>query len=571
MRRKMKNVMTLLLTAVMILAMSIPSLAANVTIGGNANDGKISLTDHTFVAYQIFTGTQKEGEEDGHLADVQWSQNDIKVQEFFDAIKKDDLLKDDFTDVDIKNDATGQVTYADLAPIIAEKISQYQNDSVQAKRFAQLAYENKNGKGTKLRAGTSTLTPGYYLIVDTTTGGTDKEPVINPALLQVTGKGDITIAPKVGTPDLEKTRQDVQANINGDYNIGDLVPYSITSTAVDTTQYKNYSYTFVDTMSKGHMLIEDSLKVTIGTGANEVIYVTKKDSGSGKLTVINSTSKEENENINISISKDTAAGTTTIETTVDLRKDHEEIIAENTPIKITYVTVLNEDAVVGNGTDSNDPANWNKAHLEFTRDYEGNTARTPNKKVTVYTFGLNVTKVDGENADTKLPGAEFVLYKMSGGKKKYASVVAGRDGHYKIDADTDKFSDTWSATKPATGNLKVDGNGNFVIDGLDAGTYYLEETKAPAGYNTLKNPITIIVTPTYDDVGKLTALKVTADTTEVTGDAAKGTADITVANNQGPTLPETGGSGTTVLYVAAILLFGMAVFCFMMNRKKREQ
>ena len=45
----------------------------------------------------------------------------------------------------------------------------------------------------------------------------------------------------------------------------------------------------------------------------------------------------------------------------------------------------------------------------------------------------------------------------------------------------------------------TDSTGELSILGLDQGTYYLKETKAPDGYRLLKDPVVLNVTPTYTD------------------------------------------------------------------------
>ncbi|MDY3286908.1 MAG: SpaA isopeptide-forming pilin-related protein, partial [Eubacteriales bacterium] len=174
------------------------------------------------------------------------------------------------------------------------------------------------------------------------------------------------------------------------------------------------------------------------------------------------------------------------------------------------------------------------------------TGKTPEDEVLVFTYELDVTKVDGQNADTKLSGAEFVLLNSD---KRKAAVVA--DG--KITGWADVTTADGKTTYPAGSTLTSGVDGKFVIAGLDAGSYYLVETKAPAGYNLLKNPIKVTIAATLDKTENNPAL--TALTISVDGGAAKdgnltsGAVETNVENNQGATLPETGGAGTTAFYI----------------------
>ena len=106
---------------------------------------------------------------------------------------------------------------------------------------------------------------------------------------------------------------------------------------------------------------------------------------------------------------------------------------------------------------------------------------------------------------------------------------------------------------------------------MDAGTYELYETKAPGGYNKLKDPIKIVITATLDkteDNPALTALTIKVDDSAAEdGDVTKGTVSTTVTNNSGATLPETGGVGTTLFYIiGGVLMVGAAVL--LVTRKR---
>lgn len=82
-------------------------------------------------------------------------------------------------------------------------------------------------------------------------------------------------------------------------------------------------------------------------------------------------------------------------------------------------------------------------------------------------------------------------------------------------------------------------SGEFTIQGLDADTYYLTETKQPDGYNKLSAPITVVI----DENGNITVNGQKSSVTEVK-----------VLNNTGTILPTTGGNGTSLIYFLGTVL-----------------
>ena len=99
---------------------------------------------------------------------------------------------------------------------------------------------------------------------------------------------------------------------------------------------------------------------------------------------------------------------------------------------------------------------------------------------------------------------------------------------------------------------------------------------APTGYNLLSSEITVVITATTTNgqtwtdgqaSSALTKLEVTADGTAGTGDTSTGIAGITVANNKGSTLPETGGIGTTIFYVLGSVLVLAAVVLLVTKKR----
>ena len=126
----------------------------------------------------------------------------------------------------------------------------------------------------------------------------------------------------------------------------------------------------------------------------------------------------------------------------------------------------------------------------------------------------------------------------------------------------------WVDNEADASVLKSNDNGLFNVIGLDQGTYYLKEIKAPDGYNLLKDEVKIVITATVSaEDKKVTKLDVTADGTTGTGDASKGTVGIEMENNKGTELPETGGIGTTIFYTVGGVLVLAAVVLLVTKKR----
>lgn len=104
----------------------------------------------------------------------------------------------------------------------------------------------------------------------------------------------------------------------------------------------------------------------------------------------------------------------------------------------------------------------------------------------------------------------------------------------------------------------------LTLSGLDAGTYYLTETKAPDGYNKLGSPVKITITDT-DPNGIV-------DDGTGGADGADGYVEQTVENSDGFQLPTTGGIGTILFTAGGVLLMGLGVIVlvFVILRRRRS-
>ena len=522
--KKFKKLASLVLALVMALTMAVSVSAATVKVPSDE-----ILKDHTFTAYQVFSGR----EEGGVLSDVQWGSG-INSTDFLTALKADTTCGSKFKDC---TDAAA----------VANVLGDNNTDSALANAVAKLAYANKTGEGTALTSGENTLADGYYLVVDTTKN-VAAGSAYNTALLQVVGNINITVktdAPTVEKKVLEdeKYKQDggygTGYNDVADYNMGDAVPFHLIGSVPDMSRYDTYKYIFHDTLSAGLTLNEDSIKV----------YVASNKAGTDKAEITGWTKAVNEQSFTVSFANlKTVSG-----------------VSQGKYIIVEYTATLNQNAVVGLD------GNPNEVYLEYSNkpDQSGsgatdNTGKTPEDKVIVFTYELDTTKVDGQDNTKKLEGAEFKLHNAD---NKWAIV----DSNSKVTG--------WADTEEGGSTLTSDAEGLFKVIGLDNGTYYLKETKAPTGYNLLSKEITVVITATTtngqtwtDGVASsaLTNLAVTADGTAGTGDTSTGIAGITVANNKGSTLPETGGMGTTIFYVVgAILVLGAGILLITRRRMNK--
>lgn len=199
-----------------------------------------------------------------------------------------------------------------------------------------------------------------------------------------------------------------------------------------------------------------------------------------------------------------------------------------TQIVIQYLTTVKDDAVVKDEMK-------NTTHLT----YGDNNTTTEDSETITKTFGIPVFKYTKN--DQALAGAEFMLStdpNCTDGSKALKFTLNG-DNKYRFDST--------STNKTLT---SLD-NGRIDIEGLKAGTYYLKETKAPDGYNLLKK-IQII------EIGEDGSIKLNG--TENTG-------DVKVENNSGIELPSTGGMGTTLIYLAGIVLVVLSGYVLISKRR----
>ena len=358
-------------------------------------------------------------------------------------------------------------------------------------------------------------------------------------------------------PDLKKEVKKGETYANAaDASIGDMVEWKVSaSVPSNVDQLKKYSIT--DKMSNALTWVDDKaeLKLTYKSNNAEVpgFTLTEGETNDYKLT---------------SPTNDQKGGSWTIEFTEAGKKKLKDNNISS--IEVTFKTKLNDNAKIGKDGNLNDAQlDYSNAIYPSVDPTNPNDGKTPGEdhikdQAIVYSFSIDVTKVDGNNTATTLEGVHFDLYKYSGSDESPSeSDLKGSNGK-----------------KINTTDLVTDGAGKITVNGLENGNYYLVETKAAAGgYNLLRAPVKVIIKQTYtvtknttvikDENGNVTSTTTVVNETFTGGDAANaGTYSVTIENRKGFTLPKTGDIGTAMFLIIGIGGMLAAVYIMLRGRKR---
>ena len=405
----------------------------------------------------------------------------------------------------VEVDAQGYVTWKDNADAAAfAKLAQkYAKDN-------SIANQGYVEATTTTTATTTTvsfngLDLGYYL-VDTTLGTLCSLDTTNP---------DVVMQEKNEVPTNVKTVEEDSTGNYGEKNdadIGQTVNFKSTITAQPGAE----NYVFHDSMSAGLTYTGDAKIYTDEAMTQELATAYYK---------VNDTPDD----------RDTFD--------ITFEQDYLNTITAETKLYVKYSATLNASANVGI------EGNPNESKLSYGEINKGTGkpgSTTPLSETKTYTWDVDVFKYTMEGETEKaLAGATFTLSKNADGSNPIALVSEGNNV-YRVA----KTNETVTVTE-----ITTDATGKFTIKGLDADTYYLTETAAPAGYNKLADDqeITITATPGEKD-DTLTFSRPTAY----------------INNQSGAELPSTGGVGTTYFYaLGGVLAVGAAVL--LVTKKRAEQ
>ena len=503
--KSIKRIIALLLTAVMTMTMSVTAFAANpsCSLTVNVKEEGQDLQGQTISLYKLFgLTTSKSGDKTNYA---------YTVNDTYKATLANTLS----IDVNSKNEEFVK----NVSELDATKVQKFANDftakalteNLEAtKTSSKIAESQKSYEFTGLAA-------GYYLVY--VTGAKE----IQSSLVTVDGTTN-TVNLKTEAPNITKIAD------KDTVSIGQVVKYTVTGSVPDTTGYDQYQYIIHDELSTGLDFVNDENGTALGEGATTV-------------------------NVKVAFTGTGVTDASTAPTTATLSGTNKRTMAldlstwvranqtnKGKEFTITYYAKVNKDAVV---------TEKNKAQLEYGNKPGETTITTPSEAKTP-TYPLDILKTK-KGSGEKLAGAKFSLYTSETDANNGTNPikVTGSNGNYVVDPSS--TTTEFESVKSIEGK-----NYNLHVNGLAAGTYYLVETEAPAGYNKLTAPIKVVITKAGDDW------------TISKGDTKEEDKIIDVENSTGSLLPSTGGMGTIAFtVVAALLVLGVAV-SFIRDRKKEN-
>lgn len=528
--KKMKKILALALSLVMIMGMSMTAFATEGT-PGDTNENVGETTPDTGDTSGVTTSTDPEftgGEADGDGNYALTISNPVANHNYeIYQIFTGDVFDKNGTAVlsNIKYGSSYGATGNSLSDADVQLLNENMDDAIALAKY----YNSENrlkGAYTTLTAdkATAQVPAGYYLVKDVWAGSEPAEGTEQFSAYMVSIVGATTFTLKTITePEFEKKSEDLE--IVSDKKVGDEVPFQLKATLpadLDFNNFAKYTITFHDTLSEGLTFLDNSIGVSINGRPASVTDASLTFNG---------------QNLDYTIENVIGWCGITAES------------APGTVITIDYTATINNMAIARTGEK-------NEATLDYTNNPDGGQGSTPGDTVKVLLAQLVINKVDSNNAP--LSGAGFTLYEY-----KEGALV---DGEFdEIVYTADDFSQLAA--------ISGDNQDVFTFGGLKEGKYILVESTTPDGYNTMEpKEIEITFTKEKED-GSVSAMAVTpADMGWVCtpdSDGLGGLATATIVNNAGLELPSTGGIGTTIFYViGGIMVLGACVLLITKRRMK---
>ena len=524
--------------AVVLLASAMPTKAFAATTGVLTITSQSAEFENKAVSvWKMFDATVGANDAVGYQLVKEW-------EPFFKSANLDGFQGDNLRGAELSQKAyeyVGRLGVKDSEQVVAfaKKAAAWAKDAKNNVAATKTAIARPNQDSTKYEAKFEGLSYGYY-VVSPQDGSTGNNKRGTAAMLVNVKQAKTEAQLKSEYPTVDKTVADDDQNGGSDAQIGDKLKFTLTSKVPDLGEYEYFNFRFVDTLSKGLTLDESSIVVKIG---EKTLTLSNDNLATGQYTVKTEEVAEPQGATKLTI---------TLKDLVKLAKENSFTdIAAGDAITVTYSAALNKDAAVGTDPDAN---NTNSAKVEWgTKSESDYDSSSKEDKTHTYAFDFKIKKID-DTAPTANPltDAEFQIKKSGESAPMDLAVVSEGSETAPLIVRPAISPDDDAAAKTEVATPK---SGLIAFQGFDAGTYKLVETKAPDGYNKLKDEIAVVITPTYkQDDGTLQSY-------EVTFDAQKPTDGIfVIVNKKGIELPGTGGMGTILFTLVGAAAIGYGVY-----------
>ena len=466
MKKVIKKLLAALLAVAMVCAMAIPAFAYN------PGETKEDLnTKHDYGAFQIFEGVISK--DNPTLSDVNWGRNITEPDIFLAKLKEDPTIGGKF-----ETDFTAQ----DVLAVISKWHDSDDNSIAFARVVCHYLYPDANANPTPVATdhtgGINIPKSGYYLIVDTSTFSDDDfyHAYNSFFLLNVPQTPYVVLVNhKVVKPTVEKEvydNNDIGSTggwgSSADHAINEPFQFRLIA-KLPASENNGRAYDYYD---KYTVCFNDTLSAGITFDNLDTVEIANVDGSDSK----------EITDTDYTLVKDLheAGLPSSIKLSIDNVKKCADAagldLNDGATITVTYTAHLNDKATVNTANGSKTTDNKNSVFLQYSNNPRIDTSldHTTTSEVCVYTYQLNNTKYhDDDNPNNVLAGAGFRLYSDEAcHDEDEIKLKMNDDGTYSRD-----FSTEGKGVEMISGQ-----DGQFNVKGLDAGTYYLKETKTPDGY-----------------------------------------------------------------------------------------
>lgn len=560
MKKTMKKCLTLLLALAMLLAMAVPAAAEEPNYSRTITFTDVAQGD-TVKAYKLvgYNATYTEYEFHGDFNNF--------VGQYYNTsgtLSTEDYLKD--------------LDSTHMAALLAGYVNMCQIPGAAGNHA--LPTESATATADASKQVTLTLEPGYYVVLGSTTATNDRTYQLTSVFVQVKN-GELKVI--AGDGKTEINDDEVQLK----HTTGPIISMSVKDDKGTPAAWKGAAAGQV-----GEVL-DFYIHLKLPDYNNDNVYMTKlalNNTLKGLQYVENSAGVYNTEeiagatHIDNAVTVDTVSAYANGSQTVTFNLKYQNIKGTTGAVSAYLhfkAKVMPEAAAAGKTATA-------ETKLDYTFSLDPTTSRTTSAVgVKVHTYAFSLAKLSDEQnaAGANLPrtNAGFTLYSdntmTTPIKMVKVDATATTDAYYRpaLTGETDIVTEM-------AANMGADQN-TLLVRGLDAATYYLKETKVPAGYYAPKGGFAVQLTGEREAVnetlnGKLAAASSFTATNATDNVLLNGTAsvngtemnrlDASLKNSSTPVLPTTGGVGTVMFTVIGLLCMGAALWFFLFARRRRE-